>query len=107
MSPFLFWMLKIMHGEDTNNETNVRILKIVAYMIIFFGALVLNEIIIFNCCGLSKGTYKDIKLRGIKDTDQSNDINDLSVGIDLTSNLIPMSFNFLRYSTSVGSTNIY
>jgi hypothetical protein len=36
----------------------------IGYAILFVGALILNEIIIFNCCGFNKNTSSKITLRG-------------------------------------------
>ena len=85
ISPFLLWLLQLLTNSDNSSCENKIIslpLKFIAYLIILFGAFILNEIIIFNCCELNKGTYNNIVLRGIEDTDQSNCINNLSIGGD-------------------------
>ena len=88
MSPLVSELLNFISSDEKNdgnsNKTIVLVLKSIAYMVIAFGALILNEIIIFNCCGLSKGTFNDIIMRSKKDTDLSNDMADMSVGIDET-----------------------
>ena len=48
------------------------------YLIVYFGSLLLNEVVIFNCFGLNEGTFEDISDRGIKDLNQSNTIFNLN-----------------------------
>ena len=40
----------------------------IGYAFLLFGALILNEIIIFNCCGFNKNTFSNINLRGKLDS---------------------------------------
>ena len=42
--------------------------QIAGYAFLLFGSLILNEIIIFNCFGLNKYTFKDINRRGVNDS---------------------------------------
>ena len=47
----------------------------IGYIIIFFAALILNEIIVFNCFGLNKNTFKRISSRGDIDIIPLNNIS--------------------------------
>ena len=40
----------------------------IGYAFLLFGALILNEIIIFNCCGFNKNTFSNIYSRGMMDS---------------------------------------
>ena len=59
-----------LHQENEYEKINRKnILKrfywqTVGFTILFFGALILNEIIIFNFCGLNKYTFGKINKRG-------------------------------------------
>ena len=53
----------ILNQEDDLIKNNKHIFlkrsfyQTIGYAILFFGALILNEIIIFNCCGFNKNTF--------------------------------------------------
>lgn len=60
--PFLFWIFKIVYNP--NEETvYTYIFKSIGYFIQFISALIYNEIIIFNFCGLNTHTVKGIQER--------------------------------------------
>ena len=64
------------------------IYQMIGYIIIFIGALILNEIIVLNFCGFNTNTYlniikgnkKDLSISKniINDNDNENDIDDVS-----------------------------
>ena len=60
----------ILNQEDEYIRLNKRkflkraYYQTIGYAILFIGALILNEIIIFNCCGFNKNTFSNITLRG-------------------------------------------
>ena len=61
ISPFLLWIVraieyKIQGTIITKITTLELVTSPVGYTIVLFSSLVCNEIIIFNCCGLSKNT---------------------------------------------------
>ena len=69
--PFDSDIIKIIFNkeEDYITEKKSEILKrfyfqTIGYTILLFGALILNEVIIFNCFGLNKHTFKNINKRG-------------------------------------------
>ena len=72
VTPFLLYLFSfIFLNEDDNKGKNIRIgFEIFGFIIVFFGALILNEIIIFNCFGLNENTYLSISERGEKDSGQ-------------------------------------
>ena len=49
----------------------------IGYLFLFFGALILNEIIIFNCWGLNKYTFKKINIRAESDVNHISNDNSL------------------------------
>ena len=71
----------ILNQEDEYIRLNKRkflkraYYQTIGYAILFIGALILNEIIIFNCCGFNKNTFSNISLRGKLDS---------SVNLELT-----------------------
>ena len=83
LTPFLFNILYFCFIE---RNINGFIFEIIGFVIVIFGALVLNEIIIFNCLGLNENTYTNISRRSIleymeelnphPDNDNDNDDND-------------------------------
>ena len=60
----------IIHQENPYITKNKKIFlkrfgyQTIGYTVLFFGALILNEIIIFNFCGFNKNTFSKINLRG-------------------------------------------
>ena len=73
--------------EKTKDDIFNKILKrigfqSIGYIIIFFAALILNEIIVFNFFGLNKNTFKRISSRGdidimpLKDMSPKDEFND-------------------------------
>ena len=83
--------------KEKENDDNRVILKFIfeniGYFIIIFGALILNEIIIFNCFGLNENTYLKISDRGKIDSEyfeglgpssrnDEDDINTEEIGTD-------------------------
>ena len=61
ISPFLFW---IVLAIDKNANTIFElVINPVGYTIVLFSALIYNEIIIFNFCGLSKNAKKVVNER--------------------------------------------
>ena len=73
--PFDSDIIKILLGTDQSYilDRIDDILKrfywqTIGYTFLFFGSLILNEIIIFNCCGLNKYTFKNIYQRGESDS---------------------------------------
>ena len=57
------------HIADQKHEILERFYyQTLGYVFLLFGSLILNEIIIFNCCGLNKYTFKDINRRGVNDS---------------------------------------
>ncbi len=60
ISPFLLWIFYTI--KDGESMPDIIIYPI-GYLIVVFASLIYNEIIIFNCWGLSKNTKKFIKQR--------------------------------------------
>ena len=56
----------------------------IGFLIVYFGSLILNEVVIFNCFGLNEGTFDDICDRSVKDLTQSNSIFNMN-NIDIFS----------------------
>jgi len=76
--PLLFWLFKIVY-DSTVEDTYSYIFKSIGYLIQFISALIYNEIIIFNFCGLNVHTIKGLQDRlkidvnlSILDDDQEN-----------------------------------
>jgi len=78
--PLLFWLFKIVY-DSTVEDTYSYIFKSLGYLIQFISALIYNEIIIFNFCGLNVHTIKglqdrlkiDINLSILDDDQESRD----------------------------------
>ena len=60
--PLLFWLFKIVY-DSTVEDTYSYIFKSIGYLIQFISALIYNEIIIFNFCGLNVHTIKGLQDR--------------------------------------------
>ena len=58
ISPFLLWIVTTIEKkiQGKTNEKLELVLCPVGYFIVLFSSLICNEIIILNCCGLSKNT---------------------------------------------------
>ena len=73
ISPFLLWIaVSIEDGESILDS----IINPCGYLIVLFGALIYNEIIIFNFCGLDKNTKKFVNQRlyqELREIQQSKD----------------------------------
>ena len=67
LTPFLLNILTFIFFNDSDNaHKNSRFIwENVGYLIIFLGALILNEIIILNFCGFNENTYTNISNRGV------------------------------------------
>ena len=63
ISPILSWIFENIFIYHFKNSAQEIILKIFGYLIVLFGALIYNEIIICNFCGLNKYTKKYLKER--------------------------------------------
>ena len=72
ITPFLTLILTyffLTEPKEKTEELRKRvIIETIGYIILFFGALILNEIIVLNCLGLNIDTYKEISNRGIIDS---------------------------------------
>ena len=73
--PFDSDVIRIILNIESDHvaDQKAKILKrffcqIAGYAFLLFGSLILNEIIIFNCYGLNKYTFKDINRRGVNDS---------------------------------------
>ena len=58
--------------DDISKKLKRTAFQLIGYIIIFFAALILNEIIIFNFCGLNKNTFEIISFRGKLDSSYLN-----------------------------------
>ena len=58
--PFFLWIVQTIQERTLITEV---IYYLIGYIIVFFSALIYNEIIIFNFCGLSKNTKKFVLQR--------------------------------------------
>ena len=73
ISPFLSWIFdNILEPESIPNV----ILEPIGYLIVIFSALIYNEIIIFNFCGLNKNTKKFVNKRNIKELEDIKNTQD-------------------------------
>ena len=71
LTPYFYNFVDCIFLEDEERiEKNYKryIWELVGYTIIIFGALILNEIIIFNFYGLNENTYNKIAFRGTLDS---------------------------------------
>ena len=62
--------------EKTDKIYKRTYIQVFGYIILFFSALILNEIIILNFCGLNKNTFTNIALRGKLDFYSFKGLND-------------------------------
>ena len=71
LTPFLLYIFNYLIFEEEKRKHLKRFFfEIFGFIIVIFGALILNEIIIFNFLGLNENTYKNIRERGEKDSGQ-------------------------------------
>ena len=88
LTPFLLYFFYFLIFEKPKKYKRFCF-EILGFIIVIFGALILNEIIIFNCLGLNENTYINISKRGEidstqelspnllnEDNDDEDDIND-------------------------------
>ena len=61
ISPFLLWIAMVI--KEDRNKLEELVLNPIGYLIVFFAAIIYNEIIIFNFCGLNKNTRKFVNQR--------------------------------------------
>ena len=64
LTPFLLSISYYIFFTSTRDDLKF-IFELIGYIIIFFGALILNEIIVLNFWGLNENTYENISKRGI------------------------------------------
>ena len=78
LTPFLYNFLNLIFLDDDESDENKNryIFEFIGYSIIIFGALFLNEIIIFNCLGFNENTYERISYRGELDFSGLNNMTD-------------------------------
>ena len=69
ITPLLYDILNYCFLDDDRNSNNIKryIYELIGFLIIIFGALILNEIIILNFLGLSDNTYSKIVYRSSLD----------------------------------------
>ena len=68
LTPFFYDIFNMIFLETNRNKNLKRfVCDFIGYIIIIFGALILNEIIILNFFGLNENTYKTIIYRGSLD----------------------------------------
>ena len=93
LTPFLLSISYFIFFHSTINNYKF-IFELIGYIIIFFGALILNEIIVLNFWGLNENTYENISKRGILesklfgeiDPNYENDDNEEPTEGETTSN---------------------
>ena len=79
ISPFLLWIVKAIENKITNKNENATleiVINPIGYTIVLFSALIYNEIIIFNFCGLNKNTKKYVNERMNKEIKELNELPD-------------------------------
>ena len=67
ITPFLTSILKYIFFPKDENESQKLFYETIGYLILFIGALILNEIIILNFFGFNENTYQNIVDRGKSD----------------------------------------
>ena len=80
ISPFLLWITSTIEnaikGENKESNTTLDlVINPIGYIIVLFSALIYNEIIILNFCGLSKNTKKFINERIKEEIKELNEIS--------------------------------
>lgn len=88
-SPFFFWIFGLfINDDDVDDKGNALvILKLIGFITIFLGAIILNELIIVNKFELNEDTFDDISKRGTIDVLDSSkiilsDVDDVSSNDD-------------------------
>ena len=79
ISPFLLWIVKAIENKITNKNENATleiVINPIGYTIVLFSALIYNEIVIFNFCGLNKNTKKYVNERMNKEIKELNELPD-------------------------------
>ena len=101
ITPFLYEILNFFFlDEDKSSKNILRYLyELIGFVIIIFGALVLNEIIILNFLGLSDNTYSKIVYRGSLDFINFDELTPTNESID--------TIETHNEVISEGSTNIF
>lgn len=76
ITPFLYDVFNFFFLDPDNSENNIKryIYELVGYLIIIFGAFILNEFIILNFWGLNENTYSKICYRGRLDYNSFDDL---------------------------------
>ena len=64
LTPFLYNIVDYIFSNNKENIRKLYLYEFIGYIIIIFGAIILNEIIVFNFWGLNQNTYKIISDRG-------------------------------------------
>lgn len=81
LTPFLLNIINyILQDNKTPQDHKRFIFENIGYIIIIFGALILNEIIIINICGLNENTYLNISYRGKL---ESSRVEELAQNLDI------------------------
>ena len=71
--------MKAIENKITNKNENATleiVINPIGYTIVLFSALIYNEIIIFNFCGLNKNTKKYVNERMNKEIKELNELPD-------------------------------
>jgi len=86
ITPLLYDILNFFFLDDDRTGKNIRryIYELIGFLILIFGALILNEIIILNFLGLSDNTYSKIAYRGSLDFINFDEIAPTNESIDTT-----------------------
>ena len=90
ITPFLLFIIYLFYPKDGNSNINkFNYYEFIGYIIVLFGASILNELIILNFFGLNVDTYSnisnrsDIEANHIEELGPSNANEDLSDGGDI------------------------
>ena len=83
ISPFLYWIVFAIKNGGKMPEV---ILNPIGYFIVLFSALIYNELIIFNFCGLNKNTKKFVNQRQNKELEDIKRNKDALLSEDLEDN---------------------
>ena len=81
-SSFIFYFSSLIKGKGINYPNNNNILyftDIFGFILLFISTLIHNEIIIFNCCGLSTHTHKKLLEREKTDLQMTKNNNESSL----------------------------
>lgn len=90
ITPFLLFIINLFYKKDKNsNKIDFNYYEFIGYIIVIFGASILNELIILNFFGLNVDTYSNISNRSDNETNNieelgpTNGNEDLSDGDDI------------------------